>query len=73
MIEDLVALNERINEGIDDVSLVELVRLLVPSNDSGLFEKILQQNSDLGRKTRQERTLTLYFKEVGDCPALQVC
>ncbi len=69
--EYLDELKRRIDEGIEDTSLVEVVRLLIPSKNLNLFNTILQQNSDLKRKERQERSLELYLRELGFTEALQ--
>ena len=69
--EYLDELKRRIDEGIEDTSLIEVVRLLIPSNNLNLFNTILQQNSDLKRKERQERSLELYLRELGFTEALQ--
>jgi hypothetical protein len=60
---DIVVLRERIAEGIDDSSLVEVVKLLIPSSNPNLFALILQQNAELGRKAKQERSLELFLDE----------
>jgi hypothetical protein len=69
--EYLEELKRRIDEGIEDTSLIEVVRLLIPSNNLNLFKTILQQNSDLKRTERQKRSLELYLRELGFTEALQ--
>jgi hypothetical protein len=57
-------IKSRISEGIEDSSLIDVVMSLIPTNNLNLFKEILQQNSDLKRKDRQERSLELYLREL---------
>jgi hypothetical protein len=67
MIDDIRALYERINEGIEDSDLEALVKFLIPTRDPSRFSLILQQNCDIKSSIeRQKRSVSLFICEIGD-------